>query len=352
MTTRVRLDRISSATRNAKLDRHVLVGSDIVSEEGYILAVRILNDKAVYNHVEDPDGRMVPLRTGDILAGVLGNRRALRGYAGAVPDSLAVGDRINVLNLGGVLGTCSSQNADIGPPFEAEVLGAILAFPKTGDRIGTPAHIRSGSLKPAKSLDGSVPIVYIVGTSMDSGKTVAASEIVRGLSRTGLKVGGLKLTGVSLRRDVLSMLDAGAAMAATFNDVGIVSTSNAVVVPTAKGLVNHLIRHARPDVIVAELGDGIFGEYGVSELLKDHELMNLSAALVVCAPDQVGSWGAVKVLRDRFGLAPAVITGPATDNEVGKKFVTHELNIPALNARRDTEELVGLVLELVQRARV
>ena len=50
-----------------------------------MLAVRILADKSTYNTVEDATGRMLSLRAGDVLAGTLGTRRALRGYAGVVP---------------------------------------------------------------------------------------------------------------------------------------------------------------------------------------------------------------------------------------------------------------------------
>ena len=116
VTTRVRLDRITSATRNARLSPEVIVGDEIVSAEGYVLAVRILDDKSAYNTVEDVTGRMLSLRAGDVLAGVLGTRRALRGYAGVVPQHLAVGDTIEVLNLGGILGRCTSVNPEIGSP--------------------------------------------------------------------------------------------------------------------------------------------------------------------------------------------------------------------------------------------
>ena len=152
-TTRVRLDRIASSTRNAHLTTEVIVGHEIVAAEGYVLAVRLLTDKSTYNTVEDLAGRMVSLREGDVLAGTLGSRRALRGYAGEVPSHIAVGDTIEVLNLGGILGRCTSANPDIGPPFKAEVLGAVLAFPELGDRIGRPAHIRDGAIPSGESLD-------------------------------------------------------------------------------------------------------------------------------------------------------------------------------------------------------
>jgi hypothetical protein len=344
VTTRVRLDRISSSTRNAALAPEVIVGDQIVSAEGYVLAVRIMEDKSTYNTVEDVTGRMLALRAGDVLAGVLGTRRALRGYAGVVPAHLSVGETIEVLNLGGILGRCTSVNPEYGPPFRAEVLGAVLAFPELGDRVGRPAHIRDRAVPPAEALESRVPVVYVAGTCMNAGKTVAATELVRGLTRSGLRVAAAKLTGVSLMRDALSMQDAGAVAALTFNDVGIASTHPGVTVTTAKGIFNRLAA-ARPDVIVAELGDGILGEYGVQDILHDGELTAVGAAYVMAAPDPVACWGAVELMQREFRLPITAITGPATDNEVGQVYVTASLGLPAHNARRDAAGLVATVRE-------
>lgn len=344
-TTRVKLDRIASSTRNARLAADVIVGDDIVARESYILAVRILDDKSSYNTVEDLAGRMVSLRAGDVLAGTLGSRRALRGYAGDVPEQVAVGDVINVLNLGGILGRCTSSNPDIGPPFRAEVLGAILAFPELGDRIGHPATIADGAVPPADLLECTVPVVYVAGTCMNAGKTVAATELVRGLSRSGLRVAAAKLTGVSLMRDTLSMLDAGAVAALTFNDAGAASTHAGMTVPVARGLFNRLARErgGRPDVIVAELGDGILGEYGVQDILLDPGLMALGAAHVMAAPDPVACWGAQQLFTHHFKLGITCITGPATDNQVGRDYITRHLGLPSHNALRNAAGLVDTV---------
>ena len=345
VTTRVRLDKIASSTRNAGLSDEVILGDEIVAAEGYVLAVRILAEKSSYNTLEDLSGRMVELRAGDVLAGTLGSRRALRGYAGDVPSTISVGDTIDVLNLGGILGRCTSVNPDIGPPFRAEVLGAVLSFPALGDRIGRPAHIRDRAVPPAEVLQCRVPVVYVAGTCMNSGKTVAATELVRGLSRLGLRVAAVKLTGVSLMRDALSMRDAGAVAALTFNDAGAASTHAGMTVPVARGLFNKLVEPlgARPEVIVAELGDGILGEYGVQDILRAPDLAALGAAWVMAAPDPVGCWGARELMRDEYGLAITVITGPATDNSVGRDYITAALGLPAHNARRDAEQLVARV---------
>lgn len=341
-TLRLRLDRIASSTRNAHLKPEVVLGREVVSEEGYVVAVRILMDKPSYNSVEDLSGRMIPLRAGDVLAGTLGSRRALRGYAGEVPERLAAGDTIEVLNLGGILGRCTSVNPELGPPFQAEVLGAVLAFPEIGDRVGTPAHIRDHAVPAAETLRERIPVVYVAGTCMEAGKTVAATELVRGLTRAGHRVAAAKLTGVSLMRDSLSMMDAGAVAALTFNDAGAPSTRAGATVPIAKGLFNRLAQ-SRPDVIVAELGDGILGEYGVQDILADPELMGVRGALVLAGPDPVACWGARQILEQQYGLAITAVTGPATDNEVGRRYVRTELRLPAHNARRDAAGLLQAV---------
>jgi hypothetical protein len=351
LTSRLRLDRISSSTRNAGLSDEVIIGNEILAEEGFVIAIRILEDKSSYNSMEDLGGRLVRLRAGDVMAGTLGNRRALRGYAGEVPASIAVGDTIDVLNLGGILGHCTSINPEIGPPFKAEVLGAVLAFPELGDRVGRPAHIRDNAITPAEVINEPIPIVFVAGTCMHSGKTVAATELVRGLSRAGKRVGAVKLTGVSLMSDAMSMSDAGAVAELTFNDAGAASTRPGMTVSVARGLLNKLTEPlgARPDVVVAELGDGILGEYGVQDILAAPDLTELAAAWVVAAPDPVGCWGAHQLMSGEYGLTISVLTGPATDNDVGSDYISAKLGLPAHNARRDSAGLVACVEQALAR---
>ena len=340
---KVILDKIGSATRNAKIPREVLLSEDIKAEEGMVLAVRIHGTKTVYNTLEDVHGRMIGINDGDIIAGVLGSRRALRGYAGAVPKSIKVGDMLDVLNLGGVLGKCTSVNIEIGRPLQAEVLGQVLTFPYLGERDGVPASIRANAVPWATKLDRSAPIVYVAGTCMNAGKTFACGEIIRYLSRKGYRVCGAKLTGVSLLRDTLSMLDRGAIKSLSFNDAGVVSTTDAVSMPVSKGMLNALNKE-EPDCLVVELGDGILGEYGVQAILHDDELMAPAAAHVMCATDPVAAWGAVELFKTKFKRPVSLISGPATAHAVGKDFIEGQIGVRALNARIEYE-LLGEFIE-------
>lgn len=343
---KVTLDKIASSTRNARVPREVLLSPEVPASDGTVVAVRVHGQKTTYNTLEDCHGRMIALNDGDIVAGVLGSRRALRGYAGVVPESVKAGDMLDILNLGGVIGRCTSVNLELGKPLKAEVLGAVLSFPHLGERVGVPASIKTAAVPWAKTLDKSAPVVYVSGTCMNAGKTFACGEIIRWLDKKGYRVAAAKLTGVSLLRDTLSMMDRGAFHALSFNDAGVVSTSDAVSVPVAKGLLNALNKE-EPDCLVVELGDGILGEYGVQAILDDAELMGAASLHVLCANDPVAAWGAVELFKNRFKREVGVISGPATDNAVGKEFIEAKIGVRALNARIEHEGLGAFVEDAV-----
>lgn len=341
-------DKIASVTKNVPLHREIRVDPAVSAKEGMIIAGRIKSEKSVYNTVENCEGRMVRLHKGDILVGALGHRNALHGYSGIVPDKIEPGMTLHVLNLGGVIGQCTSVNAEVGEPFQFEVLGSVLVFPEFGSRVGVPASVSMNAVSANTSLDNApkVPVIFIIGTCMNAGKTLAASQIVRTLVNHGKKVAAAKLTGVSLQKDTLSMRDYGAQFACSFNDVGVVTTSPDTAVSSSREVLSYL-SSVGADVIVAELGDGIMGQYGVQEILLDKKIMSRSSCIVLCANDPVGAWGAVQILKDDFSLSADVITGPTTDNEAGLKALSSKLGVIAINARAHGAKLSEHIMKVV-----
>ncbi len=345
------LDKIASVTRNCALKRQARVTAEIPCEEGVVVAVRLTNDKSVYNQLELPSGRMAQLRRGDVVAGCLGHRHALFGYSGRIPERLAPGDTVNLLNLGGVVGLCESVNPDLGRPFEAEVLGAVLSFTVLGERIGHPARIAPEPLPERPPLDTrGVPMVVLVGSCMNAGKTAAAAALVQEATHRGLVVDGFKATGVSLRRDILAMEDAGCRATAIFTDLGVVSTTPRNSPAVTRTLATRLAAGA-PDLIMVELGDGLIGAYGVDAILADAELAASFTAVVLAANDPVAAWGGVRILRETYGIEPAAVTGPATDNAVGVRLIEERLGVRAVNARTAPAELADVVLARLGAAR-
>ena len=326
------MDKIASVAQHSNLGHEVRLSGDIPCEEGVLVAVRVLNNKNRYNQLELTSGRMATVNQGDVVVGALGHRKALRGYSGHLPTKLAAGDTIQLLNIGGVLGICDSANPDVGPPFDCEVLGTVLHFPYLGERIGVPARAGAEAFdKSAPLATHGVPVVALAGTCMDSGKTAAACAIVGRLRHLGLTVAACKATGVSLRRDILSMEDAGASATMMFSDLGIVTTTAENGPALTRALLSSLAR-SKPDVIVLELGDGLLGAYGVEAILSDKSIRDAFTAVILCANDPVSAWGGAKILRENFDIEPAVVTGPATDNSVGIDQIQQRLSLPAINA--------------------
>ena len=176
---------------------------------------------------------------------------------------------MQILNIGGVIGICDSANPDVGSPFNCEVLGTVLEFPYLGERIGVPARAGSATLNLEAPLEtNGVPVIALAGTCMDSGKTAAACAIVGRLRHLGMNVAACKATGVSLRRDVLAMEDAGATDSMIFSDLGVMTTTAENGPALTRSLLTGLSRN-KPDVIVLELGDGLLGSYGVAAILAE-----------------------------------------------------------------------------------
>jgi hypothetical protein len=342
---RIRVDKIASVTRRLGLDRTLTLSRRIEAVPGAVIAARVLNDKGAYNQLEDVFGRLNLVNAGDLIVGALGHRNALHGYEGVMPETVAAGDTLQLLNLGGVIGRCVSHNPGVGPPFELEVLGQVLVFPEFQSRRGLPAQVADYAVGGGPALPD-CPVIYVAGTCMNSGKTVAATRIIKGLRQAGLKVAGAKLTGISALRDILEMRDYGAEWVLDFTDAGVTGTSEGNAADIARRVFSALGAH-RPDVIVAETGDGVMGEYGVQAILADPGLRALNGAFVFCANDPVGVAGGVYYLKDRFGIEVDVITGPATDNRVGTRFIEREVGVPAHNARLDAKALLARVRALV-----
>jgi len=290
--------------------------------------------------LELPTGRLAKINPGDVLIGVLGRRRALKGFVGDVPATVEAGDKLHLLNMGGVIGKCTGHHSSLSDAIEIAVIGLAC------DQEGRVLNIADAALPPRTSLGQTAPLVIISGTCMNSGKTYAATELIKQATRAGLRVAAAKLSGIACLRDTLNMADHGAIAIASFLDCGLPSTVGATnLADVAKTIIGRL-NESSPDLIVIELGDGLLGGYSVESVFADLELREATAGLIFCASDYVGAWGGIELLRRR-GIEIDVIAGSVTDSQMGQDFVEQEFGVPAANARRNGERLFELLKEKV-----
>jgi len=344
-TTVIEVDKIGSATSPLGLNRTIAVcPSAKLPLAGDVVVVRALTDSATYNMLELPSGRLAKINPGDLLAGVLGRRRALKGFMGDVPATVAIGDHLHLLNMGGVIGISTGHHSGLSDAIQVEVLGFAC------DETGRTLNIADAALPVQTELTETAPIIIIAGTCMNSGKTYAATELIKQATRAGLRVAAAKLSGIACLRDTLNMSDHGAIATASFLDCGLPSTVGAADLPSVAKTIIARLNESNADLIVIELGDGLLGGYSVETIFDDAQLREAMAAIVFCASDYVGAWGGIELMRRR-GIEIDVIAGSVTDAQMGQDYIEKEFGVPAANARRDGARLFELIQSKVQSPR-
>jgi len=341
----IEADKIGSATSPLDLSKTLAVVTEREQvRAGDVVVVRALSESATYNQLELVTGRLAKINAGDVVVGVLGSRRALKGFVGDVPETVAAGDELHLLNMGGVIGFCTGHHSSLSDAIRVEVIGLVY------DESARVRNIGDAALPLRESLGASAPLIVIAGACMNSGKTFAAAELIRQATAAGMRVAAGKLSGVACLRDTLNMADHGAVATASFLDCGLPSTVGVGdLAPVAKAIIWKL-NESGPDMIVIELGDGILGGYSVESVFDDAELRGAMAALVYCASDYVGAWGGIELLGRR-GLTVDLVAGSVTDSQMGEDYIEREFGVAAGNARRDGARMFEIVRDKVSSFR-
>jgi hypothetical protein len=329
---KIEVARIASATSPLELPGTLDVHKQGPTEPGQVVVVRVLTENPFYPDLELVTGERVRIRKDDVIAGVLGSRQALRGFVGYAPYRVAAGDKLHILNLGGVIGRFVSGHKDLGDPVRVEVIGL------------SKKNLREAALPKVELLTHAPPIILVCGSCMSVGKTATMEEVIKGLTRQGLKVGGAKITGIACLKDMIRMKVAGAVKTYSFLDCGVPSTVDTDdVAGIARSIVTKL---SDVDVIVMELGDGIVGHYNVEGFFEDRVLMSHIDAVVFCASDLTAALGGKTVLGER-GVPITVVSGPATDTEAGVTWLEKTLGLRAANSLTDPAKLLGILSPMV-----
>lgn len=339
----ITVDKLSSSTKRLDIGFEVEVGDPKDHQIGDLVVVRTLTDNANYNRLELRSGRMARIKVHDVLLGVLGKRRALKGFVGDVPAKLQTGDKLHLLNLGGLIGRCSGRFHGLGRPIQVEFLGSVV-------RNGKPLNIQQAALEPHPENVDFPPLIVVAGTAMNSGKTQVITEVIKQFTRNGYKVSGAKLTGVAAQRDLLNMEDHGAVETLSFLDCGFPSTVGIDDIgPLTRTILYHLNKN-NPDIVAIELGDGLLGDYNVANLFDHDDIRRACAAMILCAGNFVGALGGIHVLREKY-MPVNIVSGPCTDSKMGVKFIKKQFALPSANAINDGERLFELVQTQIEQWR-
>jgi Domain of unknown function (DUF1611_C) P-loop domain len=244
-------------------------------------------------------GRPSKLYPGDLVVLPCGARYApdqFEGLAEIDPDGC------DMLAGGGCLGRMVSRNDSIKVPTRVQPIGRLTG--KSGQVI----NLRTFALPTAKSRP-TIPVIAVIGTSMNSGKTTATAALAHGLKTAGWKVAALKATGTGSFGDFNEYVDAGAHFVADFTDAGMVSTYLEPLSRVKTGIADLLAgaEASGAEIAVMELADGIF-QLETAALLCDDEFRSLVSSYVFACGDAVAAAGGAAALA-KLGIEPVALTG-------------------------------------------
>ncbi|MFC1498237.1 hypothetical protein ACFLS1_07195 [Verrucomicrobiota bacterium] len=293
-----------------------------------------------HSNLENVSGRIHTIHDGTKTLFVFGNRYAPDFFEGIVPEQMIT--EVDLLARSGLIGIVKAKNSAMKDPTRVKVLGYVC------DHEGTVLNTRNFSRIKPKALIKRYPrakMILICGTSMNSGKSTAASACCWVLTTMGYNVRASKVTGTASLQDILHMNDAGAKIYADFTYLGYPST---YLLPEedVMNIFNQLdLKYANNpgNFWVVEFADGI-NQRETAMLLESPEIKSRIHKLVFCATDAFGAVGGLKTLRDRFGLTPDAISGICSSSPLHVRELKEVSDVPVFNS---AEPDIGILSEIL-----
>ena len=276
-----------STRRVDRASVHSLIQSGVPTAGDLVLA----KVDAIGHHanLQLPDGRRRRLFPGDTIVVAYGNRYACEQFEGHVPDGLGP---CHLVAGGGIAAHALSWHSRItrGPT-------RITPFGLLANAAGTPVNLQDFALPTADSTHSKPPVIAVLGTAMDAGKTQTAAFLLRGLRSAGHRVGYIKVTGTGAGGDTWLLQDAGADRVLDFTDAGMASTYLADLEQIEAGMhtmLQDMAQHGM-DVVVMEVADGVY-QRETSQLIAGKAFSKTVDGVILAARDAMGAATGVTAL--------------------------------------------------------
>jgi hypothetical protein len=293
-----------------------------------------------HSSLENASGRIHVIHNGSKAIFVFGNRYAPDYYEGLIPDKML--NEVDLLARSGLIGIVKAKNSLIKDPTRVKILGYVCQ--EDGSILNTRSFPLIVPKKGVKKKPRS-PMILVCGTSMNSGKSMAAVACCWALSTMGHTVRASKVTGTASLKDILHMNDAGADPYADFTYLGYPSTY-LLSKEDVLSIFNQLdLKYANnpKNFWVVEFADGIV-ERETAMLLNSPEVTSRIHKLIFCATDAFGAIGGLRILKERFNLVPDAISGVCSSSPLHLRELAEFTNIPVFNSANPDLKLLAEIL--------
>jgi hypothetical protein len=332
------LDQAKWTFSTRRVDRSRVTDTDIdftAAKPGDLILANV--DKiGQHRRVQLPSGRPSFIFPGDAVVMACGARYAPDQFEGlAEIDSKGA----DLLAGGGCIGRMVARNSQIKPATRLIPAARLLYT------LGKPVNLADFALNQLPGVSRP-PVIGVLGTSMNSGKTLATAQLVLGLRRAGFRVGAIKATGTGAFGDYNEYCDSGAHYVGDFTDAGMVTTYLEPLVRIKAGVETLLSEagHRGCDIVVMEVADGLL-QRETAGIIADPWFERLIAGLVFACGDAVAAAGGAAHLA-RFGLVPDALTGMVSCSPMASAEATAATGLPVLTKcdLSDPAEATGFAL--------
>lgn len=268
---------------------------------GDIVLARV-DECGQHQKIELPSGRRAAMHPGDEILIACGDRYAPDQFHASAPSRIGPA---NLVAAGGIAGLQLSRHSRIKDATKISILGRLI------DQDGSPVNLWSFKIANVPSAP-QLPVIVVVGTSMNAGKTATCAAVIKGLKRQGLQAGYVKATGTGSGGDLWVLKDSGASPALDFTDAGFASTYRQPI-DKLVGQTLHLLDAAANEgsqFTVLEIADGLLQEEAAALLFRE-ELKARSAGIVLAAQDSMGAVAGLHWLSET-GHSVLGVTGALT----------------------------------------
>ena len=302
------------------------------------LIVASVQKIAQHTRIQLRCGRRSALYPGDQIVVAYGNRYAPDQFEAEVPTNL---DSCHLVAAGGIAARARAKHSSLKWPTSIRPEGYCV------DSNGEVLNLRNFALSPTLALPRSrKPVIAVLGTSMNAGKTTAAASLIKGLSNAGYKVAAIKATGTGAGNDLWAYADAGARLILDFTDAGYPSTFK---LPTAaiESCFNQLLAisngHPEIDVNVVEIADGMLHQETV-DLVRSASYASSVDQTLFAAGEAMGALAGIQLL-DASGIRPAALVGLLTASSLAAAEAERATGVQVLS--KADLELPGTAVALL-----
>ena len=303
----------------------LLAGDGIAPRSGDVVLAAV-GEIGQHRMLELTSGRKSPMFPGDEILLAYGSRYAPDQFEAEVPPDLRPAD---LVAAGGLIGRMLSSHDRMQDPTQVTPIG-LLADAEGVVTLRRCAPLRPSTSAPARWQAVRPPVIAVLGTSMNSGKSTTVASIIRGLTAAGYRVAAGKVTGTGAGGDPYMFGDAGATRVLDFTDFGFSSTyllDSATVTALFTSLVDELAG-GEPEVIVIEIADGLL-QRETSDLIVDPWFHQIVDTVVFSAGDAMGAMTGLAELR-RCSLDVVAVAGLLTASPLALRETERVVDVPVL----------------------